>query len=121
MSAAPPPLPPASSQQQFWLLVGVILILGSGFNFFIPLIASLAFIVIVITIAGVFEFVLNDRQKAAVNAALSKLVPGKRKADPWASLPSVTHSPAHSDDLAAHDTFKGSKDAASAPIAKGGY
>lgn len=78
-----------------WLLVGVMVILGSGHNWTIPLVSSLAFAAAVLVIPAIWEYVLSEKQKAAVSAAVSKALPGKKKLsghDGWSKLPSVTHS-----------------------------
>jgi hypothetical protein len=72
-----------------WQFVGVILILGSGTNWVIPLIASLAFAAAVIIVPGLYEYVLSEKQKRAVGAALGKIMPGKKSRNSWVDMPSV--------------------------------
>lgn len=73
-----------------WLFVGVLLILGSGDRWIIPLVASLIFTAIVILVPGIYEYLLNDRQRRALDAATSRLLPGKKKAhNSWDNLPDV--------------------------------
>lgn len=62
--------------KQVWLFVGVLLILGSGNRWIIPLAASLVFTALVIIIPGVYEYLLNDKQRSALN----KLLPRGKKA-----------------------------------------
>lgn len=60
-----------------WQFVGVLLILGSGTNWKLPLIASLAFTAVVIIVPGVYEYLLSEGQKRAVSAALNRILPGR--------------------------------------------
>lgn len=69
-----------------WLFVGVLLILGSGNKWHIPLIASAIFTALVIIVPAVYEYALNERQRAAI----SKLLPGGKKArSSWTDLPAA--------------------------------
>lgn len=75
---------------QVWLFVGVLLILGSGDRWVIPLVASLIFTAIVILVPGVYEYLLNDRQRRALDNAVGRILPGKKKAHgSWDNLPDV--------------------------------
>lgn len=70
---------------QVWLFVGVLLILGSGNRWIIPLVASIAFAAAVIIVPAVYEYLLSDEQKRAVGGLFSR-----RSADKsWENLPSV--------------------------------
>lgn len=62
---------------QVWLFIGVLVILGSGTRWVIPVVASLAFTAVIIIVPAIYEYCLNDAQKAAVTARLSK-IPGFR-------------------------------------------
>jgi hypothetical protein len=53
-----------------WLLFGVVLILGSGNKWYIPLIASAVFIAIVIVLPLIYEKCLSPSQREALSAAL---------------------------------------------------
>lgn len=71
--------------------MGVLLILGSGDRWIIPLIASLVFTAIVILVPAVYEYLLNDRQRHALDAATRRLLPGKKARSSWDNLPDVAH------------------------------
>lgn len=106
----PPPKPQRLTQknQQAWLLVGVILILGSGYNYAIPLIVSLAFTAAVLIIPAIYEFVLSPAQRDAISAKLSR---GKSTKNGWEAkhLPDAKAG----DVVAARDTL--SKDVTDVP------
>lgn len=92
---------------QVWLFVGVLLILGSGNNWVIPLVASMVFTAVIIIVPGIYEYVLNERQRKALSAAAGKLLPGKKAHSSWTDLPAVGHD---QDDLIVKDVG-GGKDA----------
>ncbi|WIA31323.1 hypothetical protein OEZ86_002225 [Tetradesmus obliquus] len=56
-----------------WLFVGVVLILGFGERWQIPVIASLIFTGLVILLPAAYEYLLNDSQKLAVDKKLHAL------------------------------------------------
>lgn len=58
-----------------WLFAGVILILGFGERWIIPLVASLIFTALVILLPALYEYVLSDAQRAAIG----RMLPGRRK------------------------------------------
>jgi hypothetical protein len=60
--------PPRQPQTQIWLLVGVILILGSADKVYIPLIATGIFLAIVLIVPLVYGLVLSAKQRAAIAA-----------------------------------------------------
>lgn len=76
---------------QVWLFVGVLLILGSGNRWIIPLIASLVFTAIVILVPAIYEYVLNERQKKAISSAAGKLLPGRKQHNSWGNLPHLPY------------------------------
>lgn len=80
-----------------WLFIGVVLILGSGERWQIPVAASLVFTGIVILLPAAYEYLLSDAQKLAVNrtfdALSSKLRPKKSR-----SFSSGSSSPIYNKD-----------------------
>lgn len=84
---------------QVWLFVGVLLILGSGYKWHIPLIASLIFTAIVIILPAIYEYALNERQRHAI----SKLLPGKKARSSWSDLPAAAGAHADKDGLIVKD------------------
>eukprot|EP00879_Flechtneria_rotunda_P025308 GHRR01026886.1.p1 GENE.GHRR01026886.1~~GHRR01026886.1.p1 ORF type:complete len:683 (+),score=201.90 GHRR01026886.1:1107-3155(+) len=61
------------SPYHVWLFAGVILILGSGNKWHIPLIASMIFTALVILIPVAYEYFLTDTQKLALSEKTSRL------------------------------------------------
>lgn len=79
-----------SNLRQVWLFVGVLLILGSGNKWHIPLIASLIFTAVVIIVPAVYEYALNEHQRHALSKFSLKLLPGNSKArSSWLDLPAA--------------------------------
>jgi hypothetical protein len=88
--------------------MGVLLILGSGDRWVIPLAASMVFTGLILIVPAIYEYVLNERQRLALSAAAGKLMPGKKARSSWTDLPAVGHS--DQDDLIVKDAGSG-KDA----------
>jgi hypothetical protein len=90
---------------QVWLFVGVLLILGSGDRWVIPLAASLVFTGLILIVPAIYEYVLNERQRVALSAAAGKLIPGNKARSSWTDLPAIVHS--DQDDLIIKDVGSG--------------
>lgn len=85
---------------QAWLIVGVILILGSGERWAIPLVASVVFTGIVILVPAAYEYLLSDAQKAAVDRQLSAVgqkLRIKRRGSSTSGAAAVVTSPYNKD------------------------
>eukprot|EP00877_Chromochloris_zofingiensis_P003154 jgi/Chrzof1/1283/Cz10g01050.t1 len=63
----------------FWLFIGVIVILGNQSRWWIAVVASMAFLALVITLPAIWEYALNDKQRKSIEAQFgtlwSKLLP----------------------------------------------
>jgi hypothetical protein len=64
----------------------VLLILGSGNRWIIPLVASIAFAAAVIIVPAVYEYLLSDEQKRKLGALFSR----KSAANSWEHMPAVS-------------------------------
>lgn len=100
---------PAAAAVQAWLLAGVILILGSGNNWSIPIIASMVFTGVVIIVPALYEYLLTDQQKLKVDKQLAQFgakLRGKKANNGFGSFSSIDSG----DDLVHKDTNGAQKD-----------
>lgn len=64
--------------------MGVLLILGSGDRWIIPLAASLSFAALVILLPAGYEYLLNEEQKRSLGRLFSR-----KGADSWEHMPAT--------------------------------